>query len=224
MMMAGHNYKFVYDQVGSVREIVAPDGSVSERLDYDEFGNVLADSAPGLQPFAFAGGLRDLDTGLTRFGARDYDPTTGRWTTKDPLLIQTPRSRLAGRPNRNPLSAAGRGSGIVDLVRAAYIYANNDPISHSDPAGLDPNDWDPECSSNEGECLLHAQHAKEAYCRCLAQGGTPRLTTDNSNQNTLITGVECDFTSETCDPGNKSFNTEPTSFGWWDRVGGGDCE
>jgi hypothetical protein len=29
------------------------------------------DTAPGLQPFGFAGGLYDSDTGLVRFGARD---------------------------------------------------------------------------------------------------------------------------------------------------------
>jgi uncharacterized protein RhaS with RHS repeats len=31
------------------------------------------------------GGLYDFDTKFYRFGARDYDPTIGRWTTKDPI-------------------------------------------------------------------------------------------------------------------------------------------
>ena len=53
-------------------------------MDYDEFGQVVADTNPGFQPFGFAGGLYDADTGLTRFGARDYDPVVGRWTSKDP--------------------------------------------------------------------------------------------------------------------------------------------
>ena len=43
-------------------------------MDYDAFGRVLADTAPGFQPFGFAGGLYDHDTGLVRFGARDYQP------------------------------------------------------------------------------------------------------------------------------------------------------
>ncbi len=63
------------------------DGSVAQQLEYDEFGRVLADSNPGFQPFGFAGGLYDRDTGLVRFGARDYDPETGRWTVKDPILF-----------------------------------------------------------------------------------------------------------------------------------------
>ncbi len=47
----------------------------------DAWGQVLADSSPGFQPFGFAGGLWDRDTGLVRFGARDYDPEVGRWTS-----------------------------------------------------------------------------------------------------------------------------------------------
>src|SRR3954467_918701 len=83
---AGATYRLVTDQVGSVRLVVdTTSGAVVERIDWDEFGNVLSDTAPGTQPFGFAGGLKDADTGVTRFGARDYDPVTGRWTAKDPL-------------------------------------------------------------------------------------------------------------------------------------------
>jgi RHS repeat-associated protein len=71
---------------------------------------VLADSAPGFQPFGFAGGLRDRDTGLTRFGARDYDPSTGRWTAKDPLRF---------------------GGGLLGL----YDYVGQDAINRVDPSG-----------------------------------------------------------------------------------------
>jgi len=36
---------------------VTATGAVVERIDWDEFGNVLSDTAPGGQPFGFAGGL-----------------------------------------------------------------------------------------------------------------------------------------------------------------------
>ena len=52
-------------------------GTIAQRMDYDEFGNVTTDTNPGFQPFGFAGGIYDRDTGLVRFGARDYDPATG---------------------------------------------------------------------------------------------------------------------------------------------------
>lgn len=53
-------------------------------MDFDAWGNVTLDTAPGFQPFGFAGGVLDAHTGLTRFGVRDYDPRLGRWTAKDP--------------------------------------------------------------------------------------------------------------------------------------------
>src|SRR5207302_7742783 len=52
VVQGGTTYRLVTDQVGSVRLVLnATSGAVIERIDYDEFGNVLADSAPGLQPF-----------------------------------------------------------------------------------------------------------------------------------------------------------------------------
>jgi len=111
MTKAGVTYRVVSDQVGSVRLVIDPSGAITERVDYDEFGNVLADTAPGLQPFGFAGGLRDIDTDLTRFGARDYDPSSGRWTAKDPLRF---------------------GGGDTEL----YGYSGAEPINQWDPSGL----------------------------------------------------------------------------------------
>ncbi|MBK6515474.1 MAG: RHS repeat-associated core domain-containing protein [Polyangiaceae bacterium] len=79
-------YRLVTDHLGSVRRVVdVATGVVVQELEYDAWGRVLLDTNPGLQPFGFAGGLYDPDTGLVRFGARDYDAETGRWTAKDPI-------------------------------------------------------------------------------------------------------------------------------------------
>ena len=84
----GKTYRIVSDHLGSVRLAIDTDtGEIAQRMDYDPWGKVLYDSNPGFQPFGFAGGLYDTDTGLTRFGARDYDAETGRWTAKDPILF-----------------------------------------------------------------------------------------------------------------------------------------
>ena len=79
-------YRVITDERGSVRLVLkVSDGTVAQQIDYDEFGRVLTDTAPGFQPFGFAGGLYDPDTSLVRFGARDYDTQTRRWTAWDPI-------------------------------------------------------------------------------------------------------------------------------------------
>jgi RHS repeat-associated protein len=111
MVKSGQRYRIVSDARGSVRLVVrSSDGTIVQRLDYDEFGVVLSDTNPGFQPFGFAGGLYDADSGLVRFGARDYDAVTGRWTAKDPILF---------------------GGGQSNL----YVYVNSDPVNLSDPEG-----------------------------------------------------------------------------------------
>jgi RHS repeat-associated protein len=104
-------YRVISDHLGSVRLVVkASDGTVVQRMRFDEFGRVLEDSNPGFQPFGYAGGLYDGDSGLVRFGARDYDPEIGRWLTKDPIRFE---------------------GGNLNL----YSYLHADPINFIDPTG-----------------------------------------------------------------------------------------
>lgn len=86
MTRGGSIYYLTYDQVRSLRVVADDSGNVIKRIDYDSFGNIINDSDPTFEiPFGFAGGLHDRDTGLVRFGYRDYDPDIGRWTAKDPI-------------------------------------------------------------------------------------------------------------------------------------------
>jgi RHS repeat-associated protein len=65
---------------------------------------VIYDSNPGFRPFGFAGGLYYAETKLVRFGARDYDSETGRWTSRDPSRFGGGLSNLYDYVNSNPLA------------------------------------------------------------------------------------------------------------------------
>jgi YD repeat-containing protein len=65
MMKSGVTYRIITDHLGSPRLVIdTSTGQIVQRMDYDEFGNVTNDTNPGFQPFGFAGGIYDKDTGL----------------------------------------------------------------------------------------------------------------------------------------------------------------
>ncbi|MFI7276533.1 RHS repeat-associated core domain-containing protein [Streptomyces sp. NPDC049879] len=78
------------------------------------FGETRGD-APDFWPGTrgFVGGTTDTSTGLTHLGAREYDPALGRFISVDPILDLTDTQQING-----------------------YAYANNSPVSFSDPTGL----------------------------------------------------------------------------------------
>jgi RHS repeat-associated protein len=117
LIRGSNTYRIIADHLGSPRLVVnVATGAVAQRMDYDVFGRVISDTNPGFQPFGFAGGLYDPDTGLVRFGLRDYDPEVGRWTARDPL-------------------------GFVDGPNL-YTYVNNDPLNAVDLNGAQPDPED----------------------------------------------------------------------------------
>ena len=109
----GTSYYFTYDQVGSIRAIYDASGVLQGEITYDSFGNELINTIPStlLIPIGFAGGYSDRDTGLIRFGYRDYDPNIGRWTTKDRILFASRQKNF-------------------------YVYCHNNPVMYFDPSGL----------------------------------------------------------------------------------------
>jgi RHS repeat-associated protein len=85
-MVGAAIYRYITGHLGSSRLIVnATSGEVAQQLDYDGFGMMTRDSNSGFQPFGYAGGIYETSSGLTRFGFRDYDAESGRWTSKDPI-------------------------------------------------------------------------------------------------------------------------------------------
>jgi RHS repeat-associated protein len=203
LIKGGVTYRLITDQAGSVRRVVRADtGEVAQRLDYDEFGRVLQDTAPGFQPFGFAGGLYDRDTGLVRFGARDYDAQTGRWTAKDPI---------------------GFAGGQTNL----YVYAGNDPVNFTDPTGLwrgfntpatkqdpqgRPTFWGPLSDAEKKERALdRARHGEPPVKQGECQEEFDRWLREDKNFKSHYDEIKNKtFTNSHVPPGNDSTGNQPT--------------
>ncbi|MEV6413984.1 RHS repeat-associated core domain-containing protein [Kribbella sp. NPDC051718] len=79
----------------------------------------------------FVGGTNDTTTALTHIGAREYDPDTGRFISVDPVMDATDPQQMQG-----------------------YAYANNSPITFSDPSGMKycADEGCTEVSTGKGNC------------------------------------------------------------------------
>ncbi len=112
----GTRYYMATDQLGTPKVVTDSVGNVVRIVEYDAFGVKLSDSNAVFElPIGFAGGIADGLSGLVRFGFRDYEPGTGRWTARDPIIFESRQANL-------------------------FAYVGNDPINWLDPSGLKPGD------------------------------------------------------------------------------------
>ncbi len=97
----------------STLAVSSTEQAVTKRY-FTPFGGAR-DGGTGMWPDdkAFLGMAADGGTGLTHIGAREYDPSIGRFISVDPLLMLDQHQSLNG-----------------------YVYANNTPVTVSDPSGL----------------------------------------------------------------------------------------
>jgi len=106
------------DGLGSVRALTDGTGTIVQTYRTDAFGNPDTTYTQGTvtQRFQYAGEERDED-GIIFLRARYYNPSIGRFMSRDP----PPKS----------------GPGITGWNR--YAYASDNPVSLVDPSGLNPN-------------------------------------------------------------------------------------
>jgi len=102
-----------YDGHGNVRILTDATGAVTDRYDYDAFGNITSQAGTTPNVYLYSGEQNDSDLNLYFNRARYYGPRSGRFWTMD--VVESPLD--------DPLS----------LNR--YAYANADAVDNVDPSG-----------------------------------------------------------------------------------------
>jgi RHS repeat-associated protein len=102
-------YYLHHDQLGSTRLLTDATGATQATYSYDPYGKLVAISGSIINPLQFAGQYTDSESGFQYLRARYYDPVTGQFITRDP---------------------------VVTMTRQAYSYSANSPTNRSDPSGL----------------------------------------------------------------------------------------
>jgi RHS repeat-associated protein len=110
---AGVAWYFV-DQQGSTTDLIGATSPtyVSNHSSYDGYGNETDTSASVVDQHGYAGYFTDRIVHLDHAGMRWYSPTTGTWTSIDPIGFAAGQSNLSE-------------------------YAANDPTNGTDPSGLE---------------------------------------------------------------------------------------
>lgn len=85
--------------------------------------NVLLHSGTATAVFGYAGGLYDEQTKLVRFGARDYNTTTGRWSAKDPIGFNGGDYNLFGYVLTDPINLVDRDGKTTGSTQNIFMIA-----------------------------------------------------------------------------------------------------
>ncbi|MFL6230732.1 MAG: DUF6765 family protein [Pyrinomonadaceae bacterium] len=104
-------YYHLADRQGSTRLLLDERARITDRLDYDSFGD---GAGSPVTRYAYTGRERDEQTGLYYYRARWYDPQLGRFLSEDPIGL----------------------SGGMNM----YSYTSNNPVNRTDPSGLYESD------------------------------------------------------------------------------------
>lgn len=114
---------------------------------YDAYGNIVGATGSYSSSLRYAGQYADAESGLIYLRARYYDPVTGQFMARDPMLAST---------------------------RSPYGYVGDNPLNSTDPSGLidksqlsasQINQINKECSTwqNQSLCTQAAFCAEPTY-------------------------------------------------------------
>ncbi|MFJ8104610.1 polymorphic toxin-type HINT domain-containing protein [Streptomyces sp. NPDC096132] len=185
----GTNYKF---------EISDPHGTSGLYLDntaqtptwrqFTPYGGTRGTTVSWLDNRGFLNAPDNANTGLTQLGARQYDPTLGRFVSLDPIFAATDDQQLAG-----------------------YAYARSNPITNSDPSGLCAG---PDCPTRNCPSCINSTPGDEAGTKKAmddypGSGSTPTNTGGSSKSGTHQSGGD----SHNGSGGHSGGNSHPSGLG-----------
>ncbi len=130
------------DRLGSVRELTNGAGTVTDTYRSDEWGSPISSTGSSSQPFGYTGEPRD-GTGLTYLRARYYDPSIGRFTSRD-TWPGSPGS--PGTLNRyayvgnNPATSTDHSGRFVDtIIDLGFIIIDFGSLAFGPPKDFETN-------------------------------------------------------------------------------------
>jgi len=106
-------YFYLHDRLGSVRLVIADNGSVVKYYTYEPFGEAIDDDGTFDNAFRFTGQYFDSEIEEYYLRARQYNPGISRFTSRDPV----------------------QGNFKQPLTLHKYLYCENDPVNLFDPNG-----------------------------------------------------------------------------------------
>ncbi|MEU4424174.1 RHS repeat-associated core domain-containing protein [Actinoplanes sp. NPDC024001] len=126
---ANNAHSYTHDWLGGIANMLSPAGTLEAGYDYDPFGSprvgeslagqTIPEGAKPENPLQFHGAYQDSSTGEGNYfmRARNYDPGSGRFATRDPMPVG-------------------------QEATSSYVYGANNPLAFTDPTGLAPEPGD----------------------------------------------------------------------------------
>ena len=141
------------DSLGSVRGVVAANGTLTASTSYDAWGN--PQTAGGLSsytPYGYAGGYTDA-TGLIYLVNRYYNPATGQFLSVDPEVDQSGQPYAYADDNPVELPTRPARSGRLEYGRPSHFTARRNS-SHGWAPCWDRVRWTPAGSTKSPGWML----------------------------------------------------------------------